>query len=92
MVDSLFISKVLSEVGLILTLGIFLVLTLKHNRADVSRFSTFKFGVSVAVLVWLAGEFFATYDMGQLGTILHSVAMVIFPIVFLVKAKTFFKK
>ncbi len=81
------------DLGLAVSFGIFIFLTLRHNLADVSRFSTFRFWLSVAIILWLVGEVFFRGLGTNTGRIVHIISMVMFPAIILAKAYgTFMKK
>ncbi len=91
-VDTILIGTIATDAGLAVAFGIFIFLAIRHNLADVSRFSTFKFWLSLAVILWLVGEVFLSALTTPTGRIVHIISMVMFPVIILAKAYTAFLK
>ncbi len=89
-VDTVLVGQIATNLGLAVAFGIFIFLTIRHNLADVSRLSTFRFWLSVAVIVWLVGEVFFRGLGTTTGRIVHIMAMVMFPVIILGKAYSVF--
>ncbi len=89
-VDTVLIGTIATDAALAVAFGIFIFLTIRHNLADVSRFMTFKFWLSVAVILWLVGEVFFSGLGTPTGRIVHLTAMVMFPVIILGKAYSVF--
>ncbi len=91
MVEAAEAAELFTLVGLAVSLSIFAYLAVRTRNPDVGSVTSFKLGLTIAILVWIIAEILFVYDMGQVGRIVHTIAMLVFPIYFILRAKALFR-
>jgi FtsH-binding integral membrane protein len=87
------LGEIIVLASLTTSLVLLLLLIYRHVNADVPRLASTKTWLALAIIIWISGEIVSI--MGGSSIVyrtIHTISMIMFPVIIVVKARKLFKR